>query len=129
MNFIYEHRWVIPDMYWPEKTSSLHYKSHESVCILNLTNSDCEVLITLYYEDSEPIKLPVQFCKNNRTNHIRMDLITDTKGKHIPRGIAYAAVVECSTAAIVQYTRVDTTDADTALMTTMAYKLNHDYQT
>lgn len=111
-------------MYWPEKTSSPHYKSHESVCVLNLTNIDCEVLITLYYEDREPLVLPVQVCKSQRTNHIRMDMVTDVDGNHIPRGVAYAAVVECSTEAIIQYTRVDTTDPSTALMTTMAYKLN-----
>ena len=125
MNFICKHCWVIPDMYWPEKTSSEYYKSHEAVCVLNLNDSDCEVRLTLYFQNQEPIILPLQICKAQRTNHIRMDEIVNEKGVPIvPRGIPYAALVECNKQAFVQYTRVDTTDPHTSLMTTIAYKLD-----
>lgn len=116
-----EKHWIIPDMYWPEVTSSDHYVSHEAVCVLNISDSDCSVCITLYYEDREPIMVSPQVCKAHRTKHIRMDQVLDAKGKSIPRGIPYAATVACSVSTFVQYTRVDTTDPHVALMTTMAH--------
>jgi len=108
-------------MYWPEVTSDGHYVSHESVCVLNTSDEDANIEITLYYEDAEPIIGLKAKCKSNRTHHIRMDNILDAQGKHIPRGVAYAAVINSDTNIVVQYTRVDTTQSENALMTTMAF--------
>ncbi|OQB20359.1 MAG: Anabaena sensory rhodopsin transducer [Firmicutes bacterium ADurb.Bin182] len=113
--------WLIPDMYWPAKTTPGEYVSHESVCVINTQDTDCEVTLTLYYEDREPITPLYAFCGARRTHHIRMDLIRDPDGNPIPKGVPYAALVECSVPVVVQYTRVDTTQAANSLMTTMAY--------
>ena len=115
--------WLIPDMYWPEITSDGHYVSHESICVLNTSDAECRLAITLYFEDREPISGYGAVCAARRTHHVRMDLLTDGEDRHIPRGVPYAAVVEASIPVVVQYTRVDTTQSENSIMTTMAFPL------
>lgn len=115
--------WLIPDMFWPEITSKGHYVSHESICVLNTSDEECNLTITLYFEDCAPIGGLKAACAAKRTHHVRMDRLTDGEGGHIPRGIPYAAVVEASIPVVVQYTRVDTTQSENSIMTTMAFPL------
>lgn len=113
--------WLIPDMYWPEITSEGHYVSHESICVLNASKEDCDLEFTLYFENQEPMKGLVAKCPGERTHHVRMDAILNGNGENIPRGVPYAALVQASTEVVVQYTRLDTTQCENAIMTTMAY--------
>ena len=106
----------IPDCYWPE-TAPGSYVSHEAICVLNTGKSACTVDVTLYFEDREkmgPFQIVVEA---ERTKHIRMDLLVNGSGNHIPRAVPYAAVVECEDEIAVQYTRLDTTQNNLALMT------------
>ncbi len=114
--------WYIPDMYWPEITSEGYYVSHESICVLNTSEEDCDITIDLYFEDREPREGLKCKCDALRTRHIRMDALKDGEGEPaVPRGVPYAAVVRGSIPVVVQYTRVDTTQSENALMTVMAY--------
>ncbi len=113
--------WYMPDMYWPETTSGSGYVSHESICVLNTGAEDAELRLTLYYEDREPIGPIPCHCPARRTHHIRMDRILLAEGTHIPRGVPYAAVLTSSVPVVVQYTRVDTTQPELALMSAMAF--------
>lgn len=114
--------WLIPDMYWPEFTAENgRYVSHEAICVLNTGDDDCEVSMTCYFEDRDPIVFPKVTCKAKRTNHIRMDALNPKVG--IVKGVPYAILVECSVPVVVQYTRVDCTQASNAIMTTMAYPI------
>lgn len=115
--------WLIPDMYWPEITSKGHYVSHESICVLNTSEQECALSLTLYYEDRPPAEGYRAACAPQRTNHIRMDKLTGPGGGHIPRGVPYAALVEASLPVVVQYTRVDTTQSANSQMTTLAFPL------
>lgn len=115
--------WIIPDMYWPEHSSPGRYVSHEAVCILNTASKDCEIRIDLYFEDREPVIGLRATCPAARTRHVRMDALKDSAGNPVPRGVPYAAMVTCSVPVVVQYTRVDTTQSENALMTTMAFPL------
>jgi hypothetical protein len=113
--------WLIPDMYWPEITSPGHYVSHEAICVLNTSDDDCFITLDLYYEDREPVLGLQECCKAKRTRHIRLDKLRDASGAPLPMGVAYAAVVNCSVPVVVQYTRVDTTQSENSIMTTIAY--------
>lgn len=113
--------WLVPDMYWPEVTSPGHYVSHEAICVLNTSDEDCSIILDLYYQDREPVKGLQECCPARRTRHIRLDALRDKSGELLPRGVAYAAVVKCSVPVVVQYTRVDTTQSENSIMTTMAY--------
>lgn len=115
------YNWCIPDCYYPEKTSAGHYVSHEAICVLNLGEEDANIEITLYFEDREPMTGFEAICPGERTNHIRLDQIKDREGNRIPHGVAYAILVTSDKPIIVQYSRLDTTQAEMGLATTMAY--------
>lgn len=112
--------WLIPDGYYPEFSSG-KFPSHEAICVLNPGKQDAEISITLYFEDRDKMEGFKAICKAERTNHIRMDQIKNYDGAGVPVGVAYAMMVESNTEIIVQYSRMDTTQAEMALMTTMAY--------
>lgn len=122
MKAIGKTQWLIPDMYWPEITSDGHYVSHESICVLNTSGLDCEIRIDLYFEDRPPVLGVASSCAAQRTHHIRMDKLKNIDGSEtVPKGVPYAAVVCASVPIVVQYTRVDTTQCENTLMTSMAY--------
>lgn len=119
-------KWYLPDMYWPTASTGDEYVSHEAICVLNPASEPCRILITLYFENREPVELKPYTCQPRRTMHIRIDAAKDSSGLSVPRGEPYAAVIECSVSeTVVQYTRVDTTQPALALMTTMAHPLGN----
>jgi hypothetical protein len=115
--------WFIPDCYFPSISTGNVYVSHEAICVLNAGEEDAVIDIILYFEDREKMTGFKAVCSGERTNHIRMDKIKDEKGNGVPMGVPYAAMVESSTEIIVQYSRLDTTQAEIGLMTTMAHPL------
>ena len=121
MQHIGKQEWLIPDMYYPEITASKNYVSHESICVLNVGDTDADIQITLYFESREPVTLRNALCAARRTHHIRMDKQLDTDGNPVPKGIPYAAHVLSSVPVVVQYSRADTTDGPASFMTTIAY--------
>ena len=112
--------WVIPDGYLPQKSSG-DFVSHESICVLNTGGNDASISITVYFEDREPMESFSAVCCAKRTNHIRLDKIVDTIGNKIPVGIPYALEIKSDYPIVVQHTRMDTTQSEMALMTTMGY--------
>jgi hypothetical protein len=111
--------WYIPDGFIPERSSG-SLESHEAICILNCNVQDAEIVVTAYFEEEEPIENITFLTKGKRTKHIRTDLL-EVEGKKIQRGIPYALRVESSVPIIVQFSRMDATQAENTLMTTMAY--------
>jgi len=114
--------WYIPDCFYPENSSGL-FPSHEAICVLNPGNTDANIEITLYFEDREKVGGFKIVCEAERTKHVRMDKLVNDKGQSVPKGVSYAAMVRSDVDIIVQYSRMDTTQAEMALMTTMAYPL------
>ena len=114
--------WFIPDGYYPS-ISSGKLKSHEAICVLNPNSKDANISITLYFEDRDKMPGFSAFCGAERTNHIRMDQLKDKDGNGVPMDVPYAMMVESDVEIIVQYVRMDTTQAEMALMTTIAYPL------
>lgn len=114
--------WFIPDGFYPS-TSSGKFKSHEAICVLNPNKEDANISITLYFEDREKMTGFYALCGAERTKHIRMDQLKDKGGNGVPMDVPYAMMVESDVEIIVQYSRMDTTQAEMALMTTIAYPL------
>lgn len=77
--------------------------------------------MTLFFEDREKMTGFDSFCKAGRTHHIRMDKLTDAAGRHVPIDVPYAILVESDVEIVAQYSRLDTAQAEMALMTTIAY--------
>ena len=63
-------------------------------------------------------------CNACRTQHIRLDLIVSENGEKIPRDTPYALLVESTEPVVAQYSRLDTSAVEMALMTTIAYPID-----
>lgn len=114
--------WFIPDGYIPPTSAPGEYESHESVCVLNTGSEDATVRFTIYFEDRDPIEDIPYIVPARRTKHIRTSGLTKD-GEGIPKGVPYAIEVKSDIPVIVQYSRLDATQAENALMSVMAYPL------
>ncbi len=112
--------WLIPDAYLPEIGSG-KYQGHEAVCLLNTGSEPAQVWLDFYFEDRAPIKdVPVRLLAE-RTWHIRLDRPEQLGGVVIPREVPYAIRVRSNVNIVVQHSRLDVTQTNMALFTTMAW--------
>ena len=93
--------------------------SHETACLLNTSDQDAHVQITVYFSDREPAGPYQVMVPANRTNHLRFNDLKDPEP--IPRGTDYASVIESDVPIVVQHTRLDSRQNANALLTTIAY--------
>ena len=115
--------WLIPDTYLNSISKNKNV-SHEAVCVVNTSDADAKIKLTLFFEDREKRDDFESFCGAGKTHHIRLDKIRSANGDPIPRDVPYAVLVESSVEIVVQYSRLDTSAAEMALMTTMAYPVD-----
>ena len=113
--------WAIAEGYIPAESTgpAPEMTSHETACILNATDRDANMRITLYFEDRDPVgpynvKVPAR-----RTLHLRFNELEDPEP--VPRATPFASILESDVRVVVQHTRLDSRQAENALMTTMAY--------
>jgi hypothetical protein len=114
-------RWAIAEGYIPGWSNGPEPQmlSHETVCLLNTTDQDAHVAITIYYAGREPggpyrVTVPAR-----RTRHVRFNDLTDPEP--IPRDTDYASTIESDVPIVVQHTRLDSRQAENALLSTIAY--------
>jgi hypothetical protein len=114
-------RWAIAEGYIPGSSvgSSPEMESHETMCVLNVSDQDAELKITIFYSDRDPVGPYRLSVPARRTRHIRFNNLADPEP--IPRDVDYASVIESNVPIVVQHTRLDSRQAENALMTTMAY--------
>lgn len=93
--------------------------SHETACLLNTGDRDAQVRITIYFTDREPVGPYRLVVPARRTVHQRFNDLTDPAT--VPRGVPYASVIEADVPIVVQHTRIDTRQAEAALLSTIAY--------
>jgi hypothetical protein len=109
--------WIPPRSHGPEPEMT----GHETACVLNVSDQDANLKITIFYSDREPVAYQV-LVPARRTKHIRFNDLTDPEP--IPRGTDFASVIESDVPIVVQHTRLDSRQAENALMTTMAFADN-----
>ncbi len=114
-------RWAIPEGFLPERVHGLgrELESHEAACLLNTGPRDAHVAITVFFPDRDPAGPYRVTVQARRTLHLRFDDLTDPEP--IPRARDYASVIESDVPIVVQHTRLDARDAETALLSTIAY--------
>jgi hypothetical protein len=113
--------WAVPEGYipgWghgpePEMTS------HDTACILNATDREAHVKLTVFFKDREPAGPYRVTVPARRTLHVRYNDLTDPEP--LPRATDYASVLESDVPVVVQYTRLDSRQAENSLMTTLAF--------
>jgi hypothetical protein len=111
-------KWYIPDCYWHSKSNGV-FVSHEAVCILNTNSVAAIVDMTLYFEDRNKLGGYRAEVPPERTLHIRLDKLASRDGTPIPQDTPYAMVIDCEQNITVQYTRVDTSQPELAIATTI----------
>ncbi len=114
-------RWAIAEGYIPERSSGPQPEmlSHETVCILNASDQEAEIEITIYFGDREPLGPYVFRVSARRTRHLRFNDFSDPEP--IPLGRDYASVISSDVPIVVQHTRLDSRQAENALLTTIGY--------
>ena len=113
--------WVIAESYIPEYGTGKEpeFTSHETACILNTSSQDAEVELTIFFSDKDPIGPYKVTVEAQRTKHLRFNDLKDPKP--VPLGTDYACVIESSIPVVVQHTRLDSRQAENAILTTIAY--------
>ena len=114
-------RWAIAEGYIPAASDGPEpqFTSHETVCLLNTTDDDARVTITIFYSDREPGGPYQVIVPARRTKHVRFNNLTDPEP--IPHDTDFASVIESDVPIIVQHTRLDSRQAENALLSTIAY--------
>jgi hypothetical protein len=113
--------WAIAEGYIPGHSNGPQPEmmSHETACILNAGDKDADVKITIFFSDKDPAGPYRVTVPAMRTKHIRFNDLTDPQP--IPRDTDYACVVESNVPIVVQHTRLDSRQAENALLSTMAF--------
>jgi len=112
------YNWKIPDGYW-KTASNGAYESHEAICLLNTTDADAGVEMTLYFEDRPKMGGFHVLVGAERTVHVRMDKIKNKDGLSVPANIPYAVLLESDVELSVQYTRVDSSQEALTIASTL----------
>lgn len=114
-------RWAVAEGYIPEGSNgpAPTMTSHESVCILNTGSQDAQVEITVYFSDRDPAGPYRLTVPARRTRHVRFNDLNDPEP--VPLGTEYASTIVSDVPVVVQHTRLDSRQAENALLSTIAY--------
>jgi hypothetical protein len=114
--------WAIPEGYIPgwSHGPEPEFTSHETVCMLNVSDQDAHVEITIFFSDREPAGPYSVTVSARRTKHVRFNDLTEPE--KIPQETDFASVVESDVPIVVQHTRLDSRQAENALLSTIAYR-------
>jgi hypothetical protein len=117
-------RWAIAEGYIPRGSHgpAPEMTSHEAACLLNCSDTDALVAITLFFADREPVGPYHVVVQARRTRHVRFNDLTDPEP--IPLGVEYSSVLESNVPIVVQHTRLDSRQSENALMTTIAFAMD-----
>jgi hypothetical protein len=114
-------RWAIADGYIPEGSHGPEPEmtSHDTACLLNTSDQPAEVTLTIYFTDRDPAGPYHVTVPAERTRHVRFNDLKDPEP--IPRATDFACVIASDRPIVVQHTRLDSRQAENALMTTIAF--------
>jgi hypothetical protein len=113
--------WVIPEGYIPSYGNGPEpeFTSHETACILNTGSQQAHISITIFFEDRDPVGPYTLTLEAQRTVHLRFNELEDPE--KIPLDTDYASLIESDVPVVVQHTRLDSRQAENALISTIAY--------
>jgi len=113
-------RWAIAEGYIPAQSHgpAPQMISHECVCILNVSDREANVVLTVFYADREPVPYRLA-VPARRTRHVRFNNLTDPE--KIPLDTDFSSVIESDVPVVCQHTRLDSRQAENALLSTIAF--------
>lgn len=113
--------WAIAEGYIPGASTGPEPQmtSHETVCILNTNDKTANITITIFFSDKDPAGPYKISVPPRRTRHVRFNDLHDPQP--IPRDTDYASTIESDIPVVVQHTRLDSRQAENALLSTIAF--------
>lgn len=113
--------WAIAEGYIPAWSHgpAPQMTSHEAACILNTGDKEANILLTIYFEDRAPAGPFVLRVEARRTLHLRFNDLMDPE--RIPTDTPYSSVFISDVPVVIQHTRLDSRQAENALLSTIAY--------
>jgi hypothetical protein len=117
-------RWAIAEGYIPAESHGPEPQmtSHETACLLNVSDDTAHVRIMIFFTDQEPVGPYEITVPPRRTKHVRFNDLQ--KPQPIPKDTDFSSFIESDVPIVVQHTRLDSRQAENALLSTMAYT-NH----
>jgi hypothetical protein len=116
--------WAIPEGYIPGGSvdpDDHALVSHEAACLLNPSDEDAAIEITIFFEDREPAGPYRLVLPARRTRHLRFNDLNEPEP--VPRDTSYASLIRSSVPIVVQHTRLDSRNPNIALLSTIAHPL------
>lgn len=113
--------WAIAEGYIPTWSNGPEpeFESHETACLLNTGDEDAHVEVTLFFQDRDPAGPYRVTVPARRTLHLRFNELKEPEP--VPRGTDYASVIRSDVPVVVQHTRLDSRQAENALLSTIAF--------
>jgi hypothetical protein len=113
--------WAIAEGYIPGGSNGPEpaMTSHETACLLNAGDRDAHVRLTLFFSDRDPAGPYRVTVPAKRTVHLRFNDLSDPEP--VPRDTPYASTILSDEPIVVQHTRLDSRQAENALLSTIAY--------
>jgi hypothetical protein len=114
-------RWAIAEGWIPGTSHGPEPEmtSHETFCVLNAGDQEAHLEVTIFYTDRDPVGPYRLSVPARRTRHFRFNNLTDPEP--VPKGTAYSSVIVSDVPVVVQYTRLDSRQAENALLSTIAF--------
>jgi hypothetical protein len=114
-------RWAIAEGYIPDESHGPEPEmvSHETACLLNASDEEAHIEITIFFSDRDPIGPYRITAPPRRTKHVRFNNLEDPEP--IPKATDFASVIESDVPIVVQHSRLDSRQAENALLSTVAF--------
>lgn len=113
--------WAIAEGYIPPESHGHipEMESHETVCMLNSSSETAHVKLMIYFSDRDPLGPFKIDIPPMRTKHLRFNNLKDPG--IIPKGTDFSSTIVSDIPIVVQHTRLDSRQAENALLSTIAY--------
>lgn len=117
-------RWAIPGGHIPLTSNGPEpvHVSYDLLCVLNLSDQEAHLSIQIYCADHDPIGPFPLTVGARRVRQVRFNDLIDPQA--IPLDMDYAGLIESNIPVIVQFSRLDSSQAENAIASTMAFPLD-----
>ena len=112
--------WLIPDGFRPREGMYAE-RGHEALMILNCTDEQADIHMTVFYEDREPVTGKRIVVGPRRVRGLRTNKPEDMDGFIPDYHEKYALLFESNVDIVIQYGVLDPTDMPMHLYTVMGY--------
>ena len=119
-NGLGKREWLIPDCELPMEGEGI-LKGHESVIVVNDSDTDAVISVKLYFADKNPYNEIKWTVKSGRVRCFRMNNLDDMCGFKVPFDTQYAMKLSSNCNIVVQYGRLDNRQTNLAYYTTLGY--------